>query len=119
RVSGIGFTFAAESLGLILGPVLGGLFSPYGFTVAALIAAGIALLCLVLTGVFFPETMPKRSDRETAVVSERPNGAALLVGNVLSVVRAPQTRPLLLIIFAVQLLIMMMWGTLALYGKAL
>ena len=56
RVSKLGLTFAAESLGLILGPVIGGLFSRYGFTVAAFIAAGIALVCLVLTLFFFPET---------------------------------------------------------------
>ncbi len=56
RVTKLGFTFAAESLGLIMGPVLGGLFSQYGFTVSAYIAAGIALLCLLLTVFFFPET---------------------------------------------------------------
>jgi DHA1 family tetracycline resistance protein-like MFS transporter len=58
RVSGIGFTFAAESLGLILGPVLGGLFSQYGLTLASFVAAGIALLCLLLTLLFFPRPSP-------------------------------------------------------------
>lgn len=112
RVSGIGFTFAAESLGLIMGPVLGGLFSGYGLTVAAFVAAGIALLCLVLTVLFFPETMPAGSSHEARVSGH-------LVGNVLAVVRVSRTRSLLLVIFAVQLLIMMMWGTLALYGRNL
>jgi DHA1 family tetracycline resistance protein-like MFS transporter len=119
RVAGIGFTFAAESLGLILGPVLGGLFAPYGLAAAAFVAAGIALLCLVLTVLFFPETRPRRSSPEAAGSSERPKETALQVGDFLAVVRAPRTRPLLVVIFAVQLLIMMMWGTLALYGKYL
>ena len=95
-----------------MGPVLGGLFSAYGLTAAAFVAAGIALLCLVLTVLFFPETMPTMSSHEASASGH-------LVGNVLAVVRVSRTRSLLLVIFAVQLLIMMMWGTLALYGRYL
>src|SRR5258708_29992826 len=113
RTAGIGFTFAAESLGLILGPVLGGMFAPSGLAPAAFVAAGIAVLCLVLTALFFPETRPLTSS------SEQPKEPALRFGDFFAVVRASQTRPLLAVIFAVQLLIMMMWGTLALYGKDL
>jgi MFS family permease len=102
-----------------MGPILGGLFAPYGFAAAAFVAAGIALLCLVLTALFFPETRPRRPSLEAAESSERPKEPALQVGDFLAVVRAPRTRPLLVVIFAVQLLIMMMWGTLALYGKNL
>jgi MFS transporter, DHA1 family, tetracycline resistance protein len=119
RVSGLGFTFAAESVGLILGPVLGGLLSPYGLTVAAFVAAGIALLCLALTVLFFPETKPTRSSLEASELSRRPKEPALQVAGLLAVVRAPRTRPLLLVIVALQFVIMMMWGTLALYGKYL
>jgi DHA1 family tetracycline resistance protein-like MFS transporter len=107
RVSGLGITFAMESLGLILGPVLGGIFAAYGLTVAAEIAAGIAFVCFVLTLVAFHET---RVDRHHAAPTKRDMLAAL---------RAPRTRTLVMVIFAVQLLIMMMWGTLALYANDL
>jgi DHA1 family tetracycline resistance protein-like MFS transporter len=114
RVAKLGITFAAESLGLILGPVLGGLFSQYGFSVSAYIAAAIAMACFLLTLFFFPET------REA---SARSSGKAKLawfnLEDLLRVFRSSKTQGLILIVFTIQLLIMMMWGTLALYGKAL
>jgi MFS transporter, DHA1 family, tetracycline resistance protein len=65
RSTGLGVTFAVESLGLILGPVLGGFLAPYGLSTAAYVAAGIAGLCLVLTLFVFPETRG-RSGRPTS-----------------------------------------------------
>lgn len=114
RVTSLGFTFAAESLGLIMGPVLGGLFSAYGFTVSAYIAAGIALLCLLLTLFFFPET---RDFSAQPAVKEK--GPFLRFDDLLHAFRIPGTQAFLLVVLIIQLLIMMMWGTLALYGKYL
>ena len=110
RTAGLGLTFAAESLGLILGPLLGGFFSQYGLSVAAFVAAGIAGVCLVLTVLVFPETRAG-ADRSTSV--------RLRPGDLLGAVANPRTRDLVLVIFVVQLLIMMMWGTLALYAREL
>src|SRR5439155_11414709 len=73
RLAGIGVTFAMESLGLILGPVLGGLFATYGLTVSAYVAAGIALVCLLLTLVAFPETRAP-GQRQRAAAEPRPPG---------------------------------------------
>jgi DHA1 family tetracycline resistance protein-like MFS transporter len=114
RVSKLGLTFAAESLGLILGPLIGGVFSQYGLSVSAFIAAAIAALCLVLTLFFFPETRQPAAPQ--ASVGQQPlfNWKSLL-----QVVRKPQTRDLTFVVFMVQLLIMMMWGNLALYGQNL
>ena len=112
RVSGIGVTFAMESLGLVLGPVLGGVFSQYGLSTSAFIAAGIAGLCLTLTLFAFRET------RDAARASDR-NRGSFGIGVLVAVVRAPNVRILVMVIFAVQLLIMMMWGTLALYANSL
>lgn len=116
RVSKLGLTFAAESLGLILGPVIGGLFSQYGFTVAAYIAAGIALVCFFLTLFFFPETRPAQAPGAAGQSGVRLQ-AWFNVGEIFAVVRSPKTRPLVLAVFIIQLLIMMMWGTLALFGQ--
>jgi DHA1 family tetracycline resistance protein-like MFS transporter len=110
RSTGLGVTFAVESLGLILGPVLGGFLAPYGLSTAAYVAAGIAGLCLVLTLFVFPETR---------AISGRPTPATLRLGDLFGVVRAQRTRTLVFVIFVVQLLIMMMWGTLALYARSL
>jgi MFS family permease len=113
RTTGLGFTFAAESLGLILGPILGGVFAPSGLGSAAFVAAGIALCCLVLAGLCFPETRPPKP------LTEQLKEPGLQLVDFFALARAPRTRPLLAVIFAVQLLIMMMWGTLALLGKDL
>jgi len=107
RVAGIGVAFAMESLGLIAGPLLGGIFAPYGLTVSAFVAVAIAVLCFVLVLVAFPET------RATEHQPSPP------LGDMLGAVRSPRTRVLVIVIFAVQLLIMMMWGTLALYANEL
>jgi DHA1 family tetracycline resistance protein-like MFS transporter len=107
RATGIGVTFAMESLGLILGPVLGGVFAAYGLTVSAFVAAAIALVCLLLTLIAFPET------RAAHVAISAPRG------DVLAALRQPTTRPLVLVVFAIQLLIMLMWGSLALYAHDL
>jgi DHA1 family tetracycline resistance protein-like MFS transporter len=113
RTRGLGFTFAAESLGLIGGPILGGLFAPYGLGPAAFAAAGIALGCLILTTLFFPETRP------LAPTTDQPKESCLGVGDYFAVARSPRTCSLLAVIFAIQLLIMMMWGALALLAKDL
>lgn len=114
RVEKLGFTFAAESLGLVLGPVIGGIFSQYGFTVSAYIAASIAFLCFLLTLFFFPETrnlsiQPYESEQQTV----------FSLSNILKVINNPKIQILVLVILTIQLLITMMWGTIALYGKYL
>jgi DHA1 family tetracycline resistance protein-like MFS transporter len=110
RATGLGLTFAAESLGLILGPVLGGFFSQYGLSAAAYVAAAIAGLCLLLTVFVFPETRAG---------TERSTSSRLKMPDLLGVARDSRTRWLVFVIFVVQLLIMMMWGTLALYAHDL
>jgi DHA1 family tetracycline resistance protein-like MFS transporter len=107
RVTGIGVTFAMESLGLVLGPLLGGIFAAYGLTVSASIAAAIATVCLLLTLAAFPETRAVHVARTQSR------------GNVLAALRQQSTRPLVLIAFSIQLLIMLMWGSLALYAHDL
>jgi MFS transporter, DHA1 family, tetracycline resistance protein len=112
RLSGLGVTFTMESLGLALGPVLGGVFSQHGLSVSAHIAAGLAVLCLLLTLFAFRET-------RDAARTLAGNRGGFRVDPLLGVMRIPRVRTLVLVIFAVQLLIMMMWGTLALYATSL
>jgi MFS transporter, DHA1 family, tetracycline resistance protein len=110
RSAGLGITFAVESLGLILGPVLGGFLAVYGLSTVAYVAAGIAGVCLVLTLFALPETR-SQSARSTSVT--------LHLSSLVGVHLARRTRTLVFVVFVVQLLIMMMWGTLALYANNL
>lgn len=112
RVNKLGFTFAAESLGLIMGPVLGGLFSQYGLSVSAYIAASIATVCFFLIIFFFPETKA----RSTQSVEQK---ITFDWRRLLKVIHHSTTRNSVLVIFTIQLLITIMWGTIALFGKHL
>jgi DHA1 family tetracycline resistance protein-like MFS transporter len=63
RSRGIGIVSAAFGLGLMAGPVLGGLLSSHGLFVPAFVAAGIALLNTIYGIFILPESLPpeKRS----------------------------------------------------------
>lgn len=112
RVSKLGLTFAAESLGMLAGPLIGGFFAQYGFTVSAYIAASIAALAFILTLFVLPET---KNFTEQAAVVKRKMGINL--SEIFNVLQNSKIRIYILVIFIVQFLIMVMWGTLALYGK--
>lgn len=114
RVAKLGIVFTAESLGLIFGPILGGFFSQYGFTVSAYIAGFIALLCFFLILFYFPET---RDISLQPTDKNKWNDFNLNV--VFQAFKNPNNRIFILIVFLVQFLITAMWGTLALYGKNL
>jgi len=56
RTQGMGMMMAAISLGFILGPAIGGLLSVYGYSVPAFVAAAVALIAMILTYFFLPES---------------------------------------------------------------
>lgn len=113
RVSRLGLTFAAESLGLVAGPLIGGFFAQYGFTVSAYVAAAIAALAFILTVLLLPET---RSFAERPVIARAKSW--MNPGEIFKSLQDTRLRTFILVVFIVQFLIMVMWGTLALYGKA-
>lgn len=114
RVSKLGLTFAAESFGLIAGPLIGGFFAQYGFTVSAYIAASIAALAFILTALLLPET--KDLSAQPTVVKKKGN---INFSEVFKALQNTRIRVFILVVFIVQFLITVMWGTLALYGKNL
>jgi MFS family permease len=71
------------------------------------VATAIAVVCLVLTAAAFPETRGVHVSSSTSR------------GDVLAALRQRSTRPLVLVVFSIQLLIMLMWGSLALYAHDL
>lgn len=58
RGGGMGRLGAASALGLILGPGLGGLLAGDSLSLPFFLAAGLSLLCLLLTLLFLPESLP-------------------------------------------------------------
>ncbi len=57
RSKGMGLIGAAMGLGMIFGPVLGGLLGHYGFSLPFFVAGGLALLLLPFTWGFLPESL--------------------------------------------------------------
>lgn len=61
RAKGLGLIGMAFGLGFILGPVFGGLLAQISLSLPAFVAAGIALLNLLLITFVLPESLPKES----------------------------------------------------------
>jgi DHA1 family tetracycline resistance protein-like MFS transporter len=61
RARGMGLTGAAFGLGIILGPMLGGLLSGDGasFTLPCIVAGGMSLLAILAAAFFLPESLPR------------------------------------------------------------
>jgi len=57
RAKGLGLIGAAFGLGFIIGPVTGGVLSQWGYAVPAFVAAGLALINLLLVFFWLPESL--------------------------------------------------------------
>jgi MFS family permease len=114
RISKLGFTFAAESLGLIAGPLIGGYFAQYGFTVSAYMAAAIAALAFIFTLFLLPET--KNFEDKSSAFGKK---GAVNFNEMFKALKNTKIRIFILAVFIIQFLITVMWGSLALFGKSL
>ncbi len=61
RAKGMGLVGAAFGLGFILGPAVGGLLSPYGYSKPVLLASAMAGLNLVFAYFYLPESLNKET----------------------------------------------------------
>jgi MFS transporter, DHA1 family, tetracycline resistance protein len=97
RARGLGLIGAAFGLGLMVGPALAALLSPYGLGVPALAAGGFALLNTFYALLVLPESLPP----------ERRTRHAVQIGGFIrrlaSALVLPAVRPLLLAIFLLNL----------------
>lgn len=61
RARGMGLTGAAFGLGIVLGPMLGGLLSGHdaSFTLPCIVAGGMSMLAIVAAAVFLQESLPR------------------------------------------------------------
>src|SRR5512136_1723786 len=70
RAKGLGLIGAAFGLGFIIGPVVGGSLSQYGYSVPAFVAAAISFLNLVMIFFFLPESLTTER-RNAAMLRQR------------------------------------------------
>ncbi len=93
RAEGMGIIMAAFSLGLILGPAIGGLLSIHGYATPFFVAGAIALLASILTITFLPESRkanskPKKTKifdlKEIKTLVKYPNISVLLLSSFLT-----------------------------------
>lgn len=71
RARGLGMIGAAFGLGFIIGPVLGGVLSQWGYDVPAFLAAALAGINLLLVAFWLPESLTAEK-REVLAINGRP-----------------------------------------------
>jgi MFS transporter, DHA1 family, tetracycline resistance protein len=91
RARGMGMIGAAFGIGFILGPVLGGTLSVYGFDVPALVAAGLCFINLLTVFFWLPESLT--SERRAALMTQQ--RADLSFGALFAALQHPSVGPLL------------------------
>lgn len=114
RTQGMGFMMAAFSLGLVLGPALGGLLSVYGYSVPAFVAAGVAMIATIGTFFFLPESYRAKSN----IAAIKPKKRQLFkLKHFFDAITHPNVGLLLRISFITMLAFSLLQGTFALYTE--
>jgi MFS transporter, DHA1 family, tetracycline resistance protein len=112
RAKGLGLIGAAFGLGFIIGPAVGGLLSQYGYSVPALVAAGLSFLNLISIFFFLPESLTEER-RQAMQMRKRPPFTlkALVVA-----INRPKVGPLLHVRFFFALAFSMFQSIFSLYA---
>lgn len=94
RTQALGMIGAAFGLGFILGPVVGGILSKWGFAVPAFVAAGMAALNLLTIMLLLPESLNAERKAELA---KQPKKPVIDFATIVRRMGAPRVGPLLTI----------------------
>ena len=113
RSKGLGIIGAAFGLGFIIGPVLGGAFSTFGYAVPALVAAGLAAFNWVIVYLWLPESLS--AEKRAALAAQK--RASFTVGALARALNRPRVGPLLHIRFFFGLAFAMFQTLFALYTQ--
>ncbi|MEP1471202.1 MAG: MFS transporter [Halieaceae bacterium] len=72
RARGMGLIGAAFGLGLVMGPLLGGLLAGDGnsFTLPCIVAGGMSVLAIIAAALFLPESVSKQKQEESRVLQQ-------------------------------------------------
>jgi MFS transporter, DHA1 family, tetracycline resistance protein len=98
RAKGLNYSQLAFGLGIMAGPILGGLLSGYGLSVPALIASFFAFANTVFGFFFLPESLPPER-RETKPISQ----AFSWAGQFTSIFRQKNIQNFLVVLFLLNL----------------
>ncbi len=94
RTQALGMIGAAFGLGFILGPVIGGVLSQWGFAAPAFVAAAMAALNLLTIVLLLPESLT--AERKAALVGQ-PKKSAIDLAAIVRKMGLPRIGPLLTI----------------------
>ena len=112
RAKALGLIGAAFGLGFIIGPVIGGVLSQWGYAVPAFVAAGLATANLIAVFFFLPESL---TDAMRLAIANKPR-AALSAKALWAALNRPRVGPLLHIRFFFGLASGMFQSIFALYA---
>ena len=91
RAKGLGMIGAAFGLGFIIGPVVGGFLSQWGYAVPAFAAAALSFINLILIFAWLPESL--KPEQRAAMNEKKP---AVTLGALLDALKRPFTGSLLI-----------------------
>ncbi|MFQ5871352.1 MAG: MFS transporter [Candidatus Geothermarchaeales archaeon] len=74
RARGMGFIGASFGVGFIIGPVIGGSLSVYGFSAPGFAASAIAFSNLLLALTLLPESLPQPLRTDDGIIPRKPGG---------------------------------------------
>lgn len=113
RSRGMGIIGSAFGLGFIIGPVVGGMLSYWGYNVPAFAAASLAFLNLISVFFFLPESL---TDKHRAIikVQQRP---VLTLKTLLTALKRPKVGPLLLVRSIIIFAYAIFWTVFTLYAQ--
>ena len=113
RSKGLGIIGAAFGLGFIIGPVLGGAFSTFGYAVPAFIAAGLSAFNWLIVYLWLPESLSAEKRVQLATQKKAP----FTFGALVRALNRPRVGPLLHTRFFFGLAFAMFQTLFALYAQ--
>jgi len=117
RTQGMGMIGAAFGLGFIVGPVMGGVLSQWGFAVPAFAAAGMALLNLGTILFLLPESLTAARKAELMREGGQRKAALINLPEMMSKLGKPRLGPLLTIRLFVSLAMSLFMALFTLWAK--
>ena len=120
RTQGMSLLMAALGLGLILGPILGGLLSVYGYGVPALVAGSVALIAAVMTYFFLPESREVLENKQITINKEnilRKLSKIININDFKNAINHPNVGLLLTLSFMAMFSFSLVLGTFALFTE--
>jgi DHA1 family tetracycline resistance protein-like MFS transporter len=113
RTQGLGIIGSAFGLGFIIGPLVGGLLSHWGYNIPAFAAASMSLVNMISIFFFLPESLT----RERQAANQQQKQPAFTLNALMVALNRPKIGPLLLVRFFLMLAFAMFQSVFALFAQ--